>query len=137
MEGYGFLRTTLKRNGTLQLCADYKGLVNCALSSDTYKSPTLNQVLSELVGGYIHGTIVLKEAYIEIPVDGETSHVLTVNTVQGLHSVTQLPFGIKIASSVLQRIIDDLLGPVKGTTVAEYRLGFCKFGICLMMLDLR
>ncbi|KAJ8889929.1 hypothetical protein PR048_009434 [Dryococelus australis] len=123
----------LKRNGTLRLCADYKGTVNHALSSDTYKSPTVDQVLSELAGGCIYGTIDLDKAYTQILVDGDISHMLTVNTVQGLHSVTRLPFGIKIASSAFQRIIDGLLGPVKGviayqdnvyvkgTTVAEYQ----------------
>ncbi|KAJ8876663.1 hypothetical protein PR048_021110 [Dryococelus australis] len=82
----------LKRNGTLRLCADYKGMVNSALSSDTYKSPTVDQVLSELTGGCIYGTIDLEEAYTQILVDGETSHMLT-------H--TKISY-------------------VKGTTVAEY-----------------
>ncbi|KAJ8895519.1 hypothetical protein PR048_000855 [Dryococelus australis] len=89
----------LKRSGTFRLCADYKGMLNRALSSDTYKSPTVDQVLSELAGGCIYGTIDLEEAYTQILVDGETTYVLTVNTVQGLHSVKRLPFGIKIASS--------------------------------------
>ncbi|KAJ8884734.1 hypothetical protein PR048_010930 [Dryococelus australis] len=91
----------LKRNSTLRLCADYKATVNRALSS----------------GGCIYGTIDLKEVYTQIPVNGNTSHMLTVNIIQGLHSVTQLPFGIKSASSSFQRIIDGLLGPVKGFTL--------------------
>ncbi|KAJ8885373.1 hypothetical protein PR048_011570 [Dryococelus australis] len=123
----------LKCNGTLRLCADYKGKLNFVLFSYTYKSPTMDQVLSELAGGCIYRIIDLEEAHTQIPVDGETSHMLTVNTVQRLHSVTQLPFGIKISSFAFQRIIDGLLGPVKGviayqdnicvkgTTVTEYR----------------
>ncbi|KAJ8866325.1 hypothetical protein PR048_032168 [Dryococelus australis] len=91
------------------------------------------KLLSELAGGCIYGAIDLEEAYTQIPVDGDTSHMLTVNTVQGLHSVMSLPFGIKIASSAFQSIIDGLFGPVKGviayqdniyvkgTTVTEYR----------------
>ncbi|KAJ8884847.1 hypothetical protein PR048_011043 [Dryococelus australis] len=89
-------------------------MVKRALSSDTHKSPTLEQVLSELAGGCIYGTIDLEEAYTQIPVDRETSHVLSVNTVEGLHSVTWLPFGIMTASYAFQRIIYGLLGPVKG-----------------------
>ncbi|KAJ8876362.1 hypothetical protein PR048_020807 [Dryococelus australis] len=57
----------LKRNGTLRLCADYKGMVNRTLSSHTYKSPTVDQVLSELAGGCMYGTIDLEEAYTQIP----------------------------------------------------------------------
>ncbi|KAJ8874291.1 hypothetical protein PR048_025137, partial [Dryococelus australis] len=122
--------SVLKCIGTLRLCADYKGTVNCALSSDIYKSPTVDQSWQVVC---IYGTIDFEEAYTQIPADGETSHMLKVNTVQGLHSVLQLPFGIKIASSAFQRIIDGLLGSVKGviayqdniyvksTTVAEYQ----------------
>ncbi|KAJ8885209.1 hypothetical protein PR048_011405 [Dryococelus australis] len=44
--------------------------VDHTLSSDTYKSRTLDQVLSELAGGCIYGPTDLKAAYTQIPVDG-------------------------------------------------------------------
>ncbi|KAJ8875010.1 hypothetical protein PR048_022900 [Dryococelus australis] len=50
----------LKYNGILRLCADYKGTMKRALSLDTNKSPTVDQVLSD---GCIYGTIDLEEAY--------------------------------------------------------------------------
>ncbi|KAJ8879745.1 hypothetical protein PR048_020353 [Dryococelus australis] len=126
------MEEAIAANAGMDSCEPRQSLGLC-YCTNTYKSPTVDQVLSELAGGCIYGTIDLEEAYTQIPVDGVTSHMLTVNTVQGLHSVARLPFGIKIASSAFQRIIDGLLGPVKGviayqdniyvkgTTVAEYR----------------
>ncbi|KAJ8869468.1 hypothetical protein PR048_028459 [Dryococelus australis] len=106
----------LKYNSTLWVCADYRGTVICASSSGTCKSPTVDN----LAGGCIYGTIHLEEAYTQIPMDEDASNVLTLNTVQVLHSFMWLPFGIMTACSAFQRIIDSLFGPVKGTTVAAY-----------------
>ncbi|KAJ8875688.1 hypothetical protein PR048_023587 [Dryococelus australis] len=88
----------LKRNCTLRLELITKAL-RTVLYRQIHTNHQHNQVLSELASGCIYGTIGSEKAYTQIPVDGETSHMLTVNTVQGLHSVTRLPFGIKITAT--------------------------------------
>ena len=108
-----------KRGGAMRLCADYKGTVNPAINADSYKSPSTDQVLLRLGGGKFFAEIDLAEAYLQIPVDEETSKILTVNTVKGLHRVTRLPFGIEVASAIFQRIMDGLLGGVPGVVVYQ------------------
>ncbi|KAJ8895927.1 hypothetical protein PR048_001268 [Dryococelus australis] len=126
----------LKCNGTCRLCADYKGTVNHDFSSDTNKSPTVDQVLSELAGGCINGTIDLEEAYTQIPVDGETSHVLTVNTVQGLLKSLQHLLNSKCnwawttKHQVALQMVQDML--ISHQVLAHYNpdLGLCGLVQC-------
>ncbi|KAJ1528979.1 hypothetical protein ONE63_007346 [Megalurothrips usitatus] len=49
----------------------------------------------------------------------ESAHILAVNTIKGLHKVTRLPFGVKIAPVVFQRIMDGLFGGVDGVVVYQ------------------
>ena len=108
-----------KRNGDLRLCADYSATVNPAIDDVTYKCPSTDVVLDRLGGGRLFAEIDLKDAYTQIPVDQETSELLTVNTSQGLHNVTRLPFGIKVAPAIFQRIMDGLLGAVPNVVVYQ------------------
>ncbi|KAJ8895646.1 hypothetical protein PR048_000982 [Dryococelus australis] len=107
--------TLSKRDGTLGLCADCKGTMNHAISSDTFKSPILQHVLSELAGGCIYGMLNLEEAHIQIPVDGDTSRMLTENTVQGLHSHILGDAGFKVNS-------DKYVWPAASVEVLGFRL---------------
>ena len=103
-----------KKNGSLRLCADYKHTINPAIQPDPYKSPSVDEVICALGGGKFYAEIDLAEAYTQIPVDDETAQLLTVNTIKGLFKVTRLPFGVKIASAIFQRVMDGLLGSVAG-----------------------
>jgi len=103
-----------KKKGSLRLCADYKGTVNPFVSPDTYRTPTVDEVLNKLAGGCIYGEIDLEDAYTQICVDEETSRLLAVNTIKGLFRVTLLPFGVKVASAIFQRVIDSILSKFKG-----------------------
>ncbi|KAJ1526466.1 hypothetical protein ONE63_009599 [Megalurothrips usitatus] len=104
-----------KKDGSLRLCADYKGTVNPFLSPDTYRTPTVDEVLGKLAGGQIFGEIDLEDAYTQIPVDEDTSRLLAVNTIKGLYRVTRVPFGVKVASAVFQRIIDSIVARIPDT----------------------
>lgn len=108
-----------KKNGSLRLCADYKGTVNPFLSPDTYRTPTVDEVLHKLAGGQIFGEIDLVDAYTQIPVDEDTSKLLAVNTIKGLFRVTRMPFGVKVASAVFQRVIDSILSRFKGVVAYQ------------------
>ena len=108
-----------KQDGKLRLCADYKATVNPAISADIYKSPSTDAVLDKLGGGKYFAELDLAEAYTQIPVDEETAHLLAVNTVRGLHKVTRLPFGIKVAPGIFQRIMDGLLGGIPNVVVYQ------------------
>jgi len=63
----------------------------------------------------VFAEIDLVDAYTQLPVDYETSKILAVNTIKGLFRVTALPFGIKLASAIFQRVVDGIIGGLPGT----------------------
>ena len=72
-----------KKNGTLRLCADYRGTVNPAFPANSYRTSTSEEIFARLSGGNVFADIDL-EAYQQCRMDDETSRVLAVNTVKGL-----------------------------------------------------
>ncbi|KAJ1521844.1 hypothetical protein ONE63_003479 [Megalurothrips usitatus] len=104
-----------KKNGSLRLRADYRSTVNKALRADLYRMPTVTEVLTKVGEGRWFAEIDLEEAYAQIPVDEPTGMLLAVNTTKGLFRATRLQFGVNVATSVFQRIMDGLLGALEGT----------------------
>lgn len=104
----------LKKSGKLRLCADYSGTVNRAISSDTYRTATREEVCARLAGGKVYAELDLEEAYQQIRCDEASSRILCVNTVKGLFKVVCLPFGIKLGPPIFQRVIDGLVGGLRG-----------------------
>ena len=111
-----------KSNGKLRLCADYSATINPALPVDSYRTCTTEEIFSKLSGGKWYAAIDLEDAYQQCPVDLETSRVLAVNTVRGLFRVVRMPFGISLAPSVFQRVIDGLFGGLQGTVAYQDNL---------------
>ncbi|XP_026288932.1 uncharacterized protein LOC113213921 [Frankliniella occidentalis] len=108
-----------KRNGELRLCADYKSTLNPALHNDSYCSPTVSEVLAAASGAKIFGELDCKEAYLQIPVDEESSMLMVVNSKRGLFRPTTLQFGVKTAPAIFQRIMDGLLGKLEGVVAYQ------------------
>ena len=108
-----------KKNGTLRLCADYIGTVNPALPADSYRTSTNEEIFARLSGGKVFAEIDLEEAYQQCRVDDETSRVLAVNTVRGLFRVLRLPYGVSLAPSAFQRVIDGLTGGLEGVVAYQ------------------
>jgi len=104
-----------KHNGKLRLCIDYSATVNPAISSDSYRTSTSEEIFAALANGKVFAEIDMEEAYQQYPVDEETSRVLAVNTVKGLFRVTRLPYGVSRAPSAFQRVIDGLIAGLPGT----------------------
>ncbi|XP_026281310.1 uncharacterized protein K02A2.6-like [Frankliniella occidentalis] len=108
-----------KKNGELRLCADYKSTLNPALLTDSYCSPTVSEVLAAASGATIFGELDCKEAYLQIPVDEESSMLMVINTKRGLFRPTTLQFGVKTAPAIFQRLMDGLLGKLEGTVAYQ------------------
>ncbi|XP_063223094.1 uncharacterized protein K02A2.6-like [Bacillus rossius redtenbacheri] len=52
-----------------------------------------------------------------VSVDEYTADLLTINTMKGLYRVRRLPFGIKCATAVFQRLMETLLAGIEGVAV--------------------
>ena len=55
-------------------------------------------------------------AYLQIPVEGKCKEQLTINTHKGLYKVHRFQNGIKIAPTIFQRVMDNMLADLDFAT---------------------
>jgi hypothetical protein len=99
----------VKENGSLRLCGDYKVTVNQVLEKDPYPLPTVDELLAKLSGGSIFTKLDLAEAFQQLALSEQSKKLLTVNTIKGLMQYERMPFGIKTAPQIFQKVMDKLL----------------------------
>ena len=91
-----------------RLCGDYKITVNKCTTNDSYHLPKIDDLYAKLSGGKIFTSIDLRHAYELLPLDAESRRYLTINTHRSLFPYTRLPYGVSVAPSIFQRVIDSL-----------------------------
>ena len=72
--------------------------------------PRPEEVFNKLNGGKVFSKIDLSEAYLQIPVEENSSKLLCINTHRGLYKFDRLVFGIKVAPAIFQQVMDTMLG---------------------------
>lgn len=90
---------TLKSNGQIRICGNYKVTVNPVLEDYRYTIPRIEDIFPALRGG---------------EEDEETSKLLAWSTHIGLFKVKRLSFGPKSACSVFQEKIENIISGIEG-----------------------
>ena len=103
-----------KDNGQMRLCGDYKVTINSSVVDQPYTLPTAEDIFATLAGGSQFTKLDLSNAYQQVVVEEKSRKYLTINTLQGLYEVTRLPYGIKTAPHIFQRIMDQVLQGIPG-----------------------
>ena len=84
--------------------------MNAALKDYNYPFPSPEEVFNKLNGGKVFSKIDLSEAYIQIPVEENSSKLLRINPYRGLYKFDRLLIGIKVAPAIFQQGMDTMLG---------------------------
>lgn len=71
----------------------------------------MDDILNEFPNCEYFSKIDLAGAFSQIKVEKKSREYLTINTQKGL--MRRLPFGIKSAPAIFQRVIDNMLGKMK------------------------
>ena len=71
--------------------------------------PSSEEVFTKLNEGKIFSKVDLSDAYLQIPVEENSSKLLCINTYRGLFKFESLPFGIKVAPAISQEVMDTIL----------------------------
>ena len=58
----------------------------------------------------------MSEAYLQIPVEEKCAELLTINTHRGLYKMNRLQYGIKVAPTIFQKIMDTMLADLDFAT---------------------
>ena len=84
--------------------------MNAAFKVYHYPFPSPEEVFNKLNRGKVFSKIDLSEAYLQIPVEENSSKLLCINTRRGLYKFDTLVFGIKVAPAIFQQVMDTMLG---------------------------
>ena len=123
---------TAKPNGKVRVRIDHRPL-NEALSRSHYPLPIIDDILPELGKAQVFSKADLKEGFLQIELNDESSRLTTFQTPWGQHRSLRMPYGISPAPEYFQqkldqnlqglpgvyRIADDLLITFQGETKEE------------------
>ena len=104
---------TVVRNGKLRICSDPKDL-NKAIRREHYPFPIVEEVVASMPGAKVFSKIDAKSGFLQIKLDYESSLLTTFNSPIGRYRWLRLPFAIKSAPEIYQRIMDEMLEDIDG-----------------------
>ena len=97
----------------IRICIDPKDL-NRAIRRENYPIPTVEEIVSTIPNAKVFSVIDAKSGFLQIKLDYESSLLTTFNTPVGRYRWLRLPFGIKSAPEIYQRIMDTMLEGIDG-----------------------
>lgn len=108
-----------KPNGGVRFCIDYRAL-NKVIAHDAYTLPSVEENLASLQGQKFFTSLDMKEAFWNVPLTHKSRELTAFRTPDGLFMYKRMPMGLKTASAVFCRYIDNVLGELKWEHVLTY-----------------
>ena len=97
-----------KKDGTLRFCVDYRQL-NSVTKSDTFPLPRIDDLLDQLGKAQYFSTLDLASGYWQVQVHPLSREKTAFVTHQGLYEFAVMPFGLKNAPALFQRLMQRVL----------------------------
>ena len=106
----------VRGDGSIRLTADFKSTLNQLVSADAYAPlPDVPDLLTPLVGCRIFSTINISRLEMEVYKDDR--RFLTINTELGYYVYNRLPHGLKVASRVWHKAVEQIVQGLPGVVV--------------------
>lgn len=103
------MATVQKPNGKLRICIDPRDL-NKAILREHYPLRTVEEVVSQMPNANFFFTkLDATSGFWQLRLDEPSSKLSTFNTPYGRYRFVRLPFGIKSAPEVFQKIISQMV----------------------------
>ena len=97
-----------KKDGSLCFCIDYRTL-NSVTKSDPFPLPRIDDLLDQLGNAKYFSTLDLASGYWQVQLHPESRAKSAFVTHQGLYEFRVMPFGLKNAPAVFQRLMQKVL----------------------------
>ena len=100
-----------KKDGSHRFCIDYRGL-NAVTKGDSFPLPRIDDLLDDLGNARYFSTLDLASGFWQIPVHEKSQEKTAFSTPFGSFEFRMMPFGLKNAPSVFQRLMQQVLAGV-------------------------
>jgi hypothetical protein len=108
-----------KPGGKIRFVVDYRAL-NKFVVNDSHPLPRVDETLSALHGAAVFSTFDLVSAFWQVPLTEDSKAYTAFRTPEGCNQYTRLPMGLKTASAIFCRFIDNILGDLKWNSCMSY-----------------
>src|SRR5690606_13940130 len=98
-----------KKDGTLRLCVDYRGLNKITLKN-RYPLPLISEILDRASGAQYFSKLDIKDAYYRIRIKEGDEWKTAFRTRYGLFEYLVMPFGLCNAPATFQNYMHQALG---------------------------
>ncbi|KAE8217294.1 hypothetical protein CF319_g8588 [Tilletia indica] len=102
-----------------RFCVDYRQL-NAATVSDRYPLPTIDSIFQTLLGKTVFSSLDAIRGYHQMPVRESDRWKTAFVCHRGLYQYKTVPFGLKNAPAVFQRLMDRILGSLRWQHAVVY-----------------
>jgi hypothetical protein len=108
-----------KPGGGYRMVVDYR-LLNKKIVFDAFPMPNVECAFANFAKAKIFSVLDLNSAYYQIPLSAKSRKATAFCTPFGLYEFNKLPMGISVGCQVLSRVVDSLLGDLKGKFVYNF-----------------